>query len=497
MALIVRYEPSFATKLRAFSYQVAALDAIKDLEYAAVFHEQGLGKTKIAIDLMLYWLSRGVVDSIIVFTKKGLLANWRDELRAHSYLEPRALTQDRHANFFAFNSPARVYLAHYEVGRSEEKRLQLFLRTRKVAALLDEAQKLKNPSSVLTQAFFRLAPGFARRVALTGTPIANRPFDLWAPVWFLDFGRSLGSDFAAFRKSLDLGNDFHERADKVIDFQTALGDVFARIRPFSVRETKRTAGLSLPTKHIQNIGVELSGRQAELYEQFREQLSAIVVKQGRPLLDDADEMLKRLLRLVEVASNPRLVDDSYTGTPAKLPLLEAIVSAAVNKAEKLIIWTAFTANVDWLARELHQFGAVRLHGKLSIDARNAAITRFKTDVGCRILVATPGAAKEGLTLTVANHAVFFDRSFSLDDYLQAQDRIHRISQAKECFVTNLVAENTVDTWVDVLLAAKQLAAQLGQGDITIDEYVAQASYAYGAMLREVLRNGGTENADRR
>jgi len=132
-------------------------------------------------------------------------------------------------------------------------------------------------------------------------------------------------------------------------------------------------------------------------------------------------MLKRLLRLVEVASNPRLVDDSYTGTPAKLPLLEAIVSAAVNKAEKLIIWTAFTANVDWLARELHQFGAVRLHGKLSIDARNAAITRFKTDVGCRILVATPGAAKEGLTLTVANHAVFFDRSFSLDDYLQAQD----------------------------------------------------------------------------
>ena len=74
--------------------------------------------------------------------------------------------------------------------------------------------------------------------------------------------------------------------------------------------------------------------------------------------------------------------------------------------------------------------------------------------------------KEGLTLTVANHAVFYDRSFSLDDYLQAQDRIHRISQEKPCHVKNLVAAGTVDCWVDALLAAKHLAAQLGQGDIT-------------------------------
>ena len=77
-------------------------------------------------------------------------------------------------------------------------------------------------------------------------------------------------------------------------------------------------------------------------------------------------------------------------------------------------------------------------------------------------MATPAAAKEGLTLTVANHAVFYDRSFSLDDYLQAQDRIHRISQSRPCFITNLTARNTIDEWVDVLLAAKHLAAQLGQ-----------------------------------
>ena len=82
-----------------------------------------------------------------------------------------------------------------------------------------------------------------------------------------------------------------------------------------------------------------------------------------------------------------------------------------------------------------------------------------------MLIATPGAAKEGLTLTVANHAIFFDRSFSLDDYLQAQDRIHRISQTRDCFIHNLIARDTIDEWVDVLLTAKYRAAQLAQGDI--------------------------------
>jgi len=96
-------------------------------------------------------------------------------------------------------------------------------------------------------------------------------------------------------------------------------------------------------------------------------------------------------------------------------------------------------------------------------------------------------------LTVANNAVFYDRSFSLDDYLQAQDRIHRISQTQPCVITNIRAENTVDEWVDVLLAAKQLAAKLGQGDITRLQYEAEVSYAFGDMVRDVL--GLKENHD--
>jgi SNF2 family DNA or RNA helicase len=281
--------------------------------------------------------------------------------------------------------------------------------------------------------------------------------------------------------------------DKAELFEDALGALFNKIQPFTVRETKKTADIKLPDKELRSIAVDLEELQSEIYDRFRKEFAAIVVRDGIPQLDDADEVLKRLLRLVQVASNPRLVDDSYRGIPGKLPILVELIQEIAQQGEKAIVWTNFVGNVDWLARELSPFDPVRVHGKLSYEERDRSLKLFKTDPNCKILIATPASAKEGLTLTVANHAIFFDRSFSLDDYLQAQDRIHRISQEKTCVVTTLIAKGTVDEWLDLLLAAKQLAAQLGQGDITRQEYEAHASYAFGKMVRDVLGLKGNDN----
>jgi len=479
-------DAKFTPKRQAFVFQVEALEAIKALEYSAVFHEQGLGKTKIGVDLLLYWLANDLLDSVIVVTKKGLIQNWKDEIAAHSYLEPRLLDQNRRSNFYAFNSPARLYLTNYEVFRKEQRRLQLFLRTRRVGVLLDEAHKIKNPDSAIAKVFFDLAAGFKRRVIMTGTPVANRPHDIWAQIFFLDAGVSLGPDFRAFKSQLDLSNKLASDPHRVHVFEEELSSLFSKIEGFSVRETKASAGLKLPQKEISNVAVELESRQREIYEQFRKDCAAIVVREGRPILDNAEEVLKRLLRLVQVASNPRLVDHAYHGTPGKLPALYSLIEKITDAGEKAIIWSSFTETVDWLKHELEPFGPAKVHGKMTYPDRGKAISAFKNDRETRVLIATPGAAKEGLTLTVANHAIFYDRSFSLDDYLQAQDRIHRISQTKKCFVVNIVAAHTIDTWVEVLLSAKRLAAMLAQGDITRGQYESEATYAFGAMVRDVL-----------
>ena len=485
--LIVKKEGSRAAKHPAFSYQVEAVEAIKGLEYAAVFHEQGLGKTKIAIDLALTWLQGSVVDSILFVTKKALVHNWQHEIRDHSFLNPRILDQNRQANFFAFNSPARVYLTHYEVCKAENARLKLFLKTRRVGVICDEAQKLKNPESEIAKALFQLSPLFVRRVIMTGTPIANRPYDIWAPVFFLDSGIALGKDFAAFKRQHDIGSEVAHDSERRARFEDDLSSLYGKLEGFCIRETKATAGISLPSKHIASIVVDAEERQEEIYRNFRDDLRSVVMKGAVPILDCADDVLKLLLRLVQVASNPGLVDDSYTRQPAKLPELKSLLDSALEDPNtKAIVWTSFTENVDWLTRQLHALGAVKVHGKLAIKDRNSALERFKSNPSARVLVATPGAAKEGLTLTVANVAIFYDRSFSLDDYLQAQDRIHRISQLRPCYVYNLIMRDTVDEWVDELLGAKHLAAKLGLGDMSREEYETQSTYSFAETLQRVL-----------
>ena len=477
---------NLTARFKAFPYQLDAVEAVKGLKYAALFHEQGLGKTKIAVDLALHWLSEKTIDTVMIITKRALVENWRQELASHTHIKPGILGQDRKHNFFVLNSPARIVLGHFEMVRSEQPRLEMFLKTRRVGVILDEAQKIKNPSTALTQAFHELREGFARRVIMTGTPVANRPEDIWSQIFFLDGGEALGEDFDSFRSDLSLDNELHQSPERQKRFADALGSVFEKLRSFSIRETKKSTGIELPGKVVRNVTTYMAPHQAKLYDTYREQARAEVMQDGQLAEDNAEAVLKRLLRLVQVTSNPALVDESYKEEPGKVAELNRLVREATDDGSKVIVWTSFVQNAEWLCQRLAEYGAVRVHGELPIEVRNRAIEDFKHREDVSVLVATPGAAKEGLTLTVANHAIYYDRSFSLDDYLQSQDRIHRISQKRECYIWNLICDDTIDCWLDSLLSAKRLAAQLLQSDVSQEDYEKAADYDFGHAVAEIL-----------
>ncbi len=484
--LTLKREPDLTLKHEAFAYQLEAVDAVKDLEYAAIFHEQGLGKTKVAIDLLVYWLSQRLLDTALIVVKKGLLHNWQKELASHSQLIPRVLTTSRGGNFFVFNSPARVMLAHYEAVRAEEERMHLFLRTRNVGVILDESTKIKNPDAALTQVFLGLAPMFTKRVIMSGTPVSNRPHDIWSQIKFLDHGASLGDDFGEFKRSVALSNDLAGVDRRQAALEVQLQRIFHSISAFAVRETKESAEISLPEKVIHPVVTEWEPRQQEMYRQVRESLRAIIFQDGRLVADESDVVLKRLLRLVQVASNPTLIDPSYQVEPGKLETLIELVSSIVKSGEKCIVWTSFVENVQWLSRVLRRHNPQQVHGMLSTREQTDAIQTFLDEPSAKVFIATPGSAKEGLTLTVANHVIFYDRLFSLDDYLQAQDRIHRISQDRVCHVHNLIMRDSIDEWVEALLHSKRVAAQLAQGDIDRETYQKEMSYEFGDILRAIL-----------
>ena len=213
MAFKLRKPPRLSARHEAYSYQLDAVRAVKTLPYAAIFHEQGLGKTKIAIDLMLLWLDEDVVDTIFVVTKKTLVQNWVDELVSHSYVTPRVLSGNRRENSIALNSPVLIYILNYEVISTNLDLIHQFLSICRVGAILDESQKIKNPDARLSTCFHSLANGFVRRIIMTGTPVANRPYDIWSQIKFLDGGKALGDSFTEFKDALDLPSEFAEASE--------------------------------------------------------------------------------------------------------------------------------------------------------------------------------------------------------------------------------------------------------------------------------------------
>ena len=364
--------------------------------------------------------------------------------------------------------------------------MHLFLRTRNVGVILDESTKIKNPDAALTRTFLDLAPQFTKRVIMSGTPVSNRPHDIWSQIKFLDNGASLGDDFGEFKGAVNLSNDLAgvESRQKALEIQ--LQRIFHSISGFAVRETKASAVINLPEKVVHSVVTEWEPRQRELYRQVSESLRAIIFRDGQLVADESDVVLKRLLRLVQVTSNPNLIDASYQVEPGKLETLLELVSSIVRDGEKCIVWTSFVENVRWLSRILRRHNPQLVHGMLSTSEQTVAIRTFLDEPSAKVFIATPGSAKEGLTLTVANHVIFYDRLFSLDDYLQAQDRIHRISQDRICHVHNLIMRDSIDEWVEALLHSKRVAAQLAQGDIDIQTYQKEMSYEFGDILRAIL-----------
>lgn len=482
--IVVGREPNYDAKKDAFSFQKKAFDFCKDKEFSAIFHEQGLGKTKIGIDLLLYWLKSTNIDTVLITTKRSLVANWEEELLFHTHLHPRFLSSNRNDNFFVFNSPSRVIVTNFETILSEKERLKLFCKSRNVAIIVDESAKIKNPDSLITKTFFELSPYFCKKVIMSGTPAANRPYDIWAQIFFLDEGESLGKDYASFKRSTDLPKDKSLNEE----YSTVLEGIFEKLSSFAIRETKQSANLELPEKNYYDIWTLFTQDQWLLYNKVKDEMKIEIIKDGNMIVDDSSQALKRLLRLLQVTSNPKIINDSIDIKSSKEFELDRLIKTIISRDEKAIIWTTFVKNVDYFYEKYKEkYGAVRFYGALSPTERTKAVRTFKQG-DARLFIATPQSAKEGLTLTVANNAIFYDRSFSLDDYLQAQDRIHRISQEKTCHIYNIMIRGSIDEWVNSLLNAKNKAAALTQSDIEKEAFQNNMSYLYNSIIKSILNS---------
>jgi SWI/SNF-related matrix-associated actin-dependent regulator 1 of chromatin subfamily A len=437
-------------------HQVAGTKFLRENKRAALFDEQGLGKSKQLIDAISGEMATEAIRGVLIVCPNGLKSNWADEVERFSSLPYAVFGSGRKARRVAFRSlKAAVYIINYEAVSAELPSLRALLRFKPMALVLDESHRIKTPDSKVTRGILQLRTDAKRRYLLTGTPVANKPEDLWSQVFFLDDGAALGGTFEEFRG----------RYCSVEGGYQSVDDLRERLATLALRRTKAEA-IRLPPKEFVRVAVDLAPKQRLLYDQMRNELALWVRSlSGEEVLKQGEAILARMVRLAQLASNPALLDAGYKETPAKfLALDSALATLSKKSGQKAIVWTSFVDNVRALKARYSELSPVTLYGEMDNAARSRAVHAFRQDPQVRLLVANPAAAREGLTLTEANVAIYVDRTFNLVDYLQSQDRIHRISQTRPCEIVLLLAISTIDEFIDFSLEQKHRLARFTQKD---------------------------------
>ena len=423
---------------KMYPHQRVAVKWILDTPRAFLGDDMGLGKTLSVLASFDVLKNRGDVDFMVVIAPTSLTRNWIIEaeswtpgtkLNLISGSKKEKLMAIKQIGWGGVKSDGLVL--NYESIRLDYIRDEISALLKKKNALLviDESQRVKNPRGETFKSFSSLARLTNRRILLSGTPTPKDISDIWTQYYLLDDGERFGRNFYRWLETIaDLGNKYSAVAVNTFKPEQ-VKETIRRAQEIMLRR-KKDEVLNLPQKIFTTRYVKLVGEQAKRYDEIRKDLLLRMTSvNGKAFIRAIDSILEEYLRAVQVASNPRLIDKSWTGEPAKFKELDSIVEEIVKERdEKLVIWTNYILNTKELATRYAEFGAAEFSGEIHPEKRTAIVSQFQNDPSCKILIAVPAAGGVGITLTAAQTAVYIDKTWNGEHWMQSVDRLHRIGQ---------------------------------------------------------------------
>ena len=434
--------------------------------------EQGLGKTIEAIGVINADLS---VKSVLIVCPAGIKLNWRRELL-------RWLTRSMSVDLATSEGlpQADVVIVNYDI----LLRLAPAIRARTWdVVVLDEVHYAKSKAAQRTQALFgkwdqktrvwEIEPLRPRRwIAMTGTPILNRPKELWTMVHAFD-RQGLGRDWRAFHQRYCAG--YQDRYGWKIDGASNLDELNTKLRSsFMVRRLKRDVLPELPPKVRQVIVLEPSAKALAVIK--RETALVERVIKAKALVgaaSDDEAAYQTAIKALEDATNAAFTEMSairHEVALAKLPqVIEHVRDVLEGGVEKVVVWAHHRDVVEALGHDisgLGAYGTVSIYGDMTPAQAQAAVDRFQTDPTCRVAVCSIKKAGVGFTMTAASHEVFCERDWTPGWVNQAEDRCHRIGQHDSVLIQHIVLDGSLDASMTQMMVAKQEVADAaldGQG----------------------------------
>jgi hypothetical protein len=315
--------------------------------------------------------------------------------------------------------------------------------------VLDEATNIKNPTSRRAKAVKAL--NSAHRLSLSGTPVENRPAELWSIYDFLMSGHlgPYGAFESLFENRIIAGDN------------VAAERLGRRIRPFMLRRLKTDLDLQLPDKIPMDEWCALTPEQVELYNQIQAIAEPVLAAlRGGGRVDYAGSILPILTKLKQVCDHPAIVNKvnrPLAGRSEKFDWIVEKVQSIVDSGEQVLIFSQFLGMLDLLESAVEKLGipTIRIDG--ATTNRQGLIDHFNAG-GAKVGLFSLRAAGHGINVTAANHVIHADRWWNPAVENQATDRVHRIGQTKIVYVYRIMIENTLEERIEKLLRSKQQIA---------------------------------------
>ena len=451
-------KPPFQYKTAPFKHQRDHVANVACREYYAIFWEMGSGKSKALLDEAAVLYIGGGINGLLIIAPKGAYLNWVfNEIPKHI-----SDSVDYYLGYWRSGAKKAERKAQESVMTPEEGALDIlvmnvealssrrgfkvaddFVSAHQCMVCIDESTSIKSPKAKRTKACINIGKHAEYRRIMSGYPVTHSPLDLYSQCEFLEHGLLGHTSFYSYKNyhaniiTVRMGT---RTFPKITGYRN-LEELKGRLAKFSSRITKEEC-LDLPDKIFTRIYAEMSAEQWRAYDSMRE----MCIVEFQSEIVTVTSALTALVKLQQIACGHIKTEDGVTlDIPnSRIPLLMETIEEIDGK---IIIWCNFIRDVELVQAHLKDcYGTSTVetyYGETSPIDRVIACERFNEDESCRFFVATSAASK-GLTLTACNYNIYYSHSYNLENFMQSQDRTHRIGQTRNVQYISIVAPGTVD-----------------------------------------------------
>ena len=435
------------------------LNYLREVQWGGILaDDMGLGKTIQALSFIHHLKEEQGSLKALVVCPTTLMFNWQNEIKKFT---PNLSFYIHHGGTRSRDSLANpdidVIITTYGTLRSDIKQ---FVEVAFDYVILDESQAIKNPGSKVTRAAGLLKA--KNRLCLSGTPLQNNTFDIFAQMNFLNPGMLGSVEF--FKQEFSVPIDkFGEKEQK--DHLRKL------LYPFILRRTKEQVAKDLPEKQEMVLFCEMGDEQRKIYEayrnDYRDKILGVVEDQG--IQKSQLTILQGLMKLRQICDSPAIIkeEERFPNVSVKLEELGREITENISN-HKALVFSQFLGMLALIKEKMKELGVdyEYFDGSSTVNEREKAIHRFQNDENCRVFLISLKAGGVGLNLTAADYVYIVDPWWNPAVEQQAIDRTHRIGQTKNIFAYRMICTDTVE---DKILKLQERKRNLAKDLITDDE----------------------------